>query len=99
MIARVWRGSVAAERADEYRAYPEGTGLKGYRATPGNRGIHVLRRIVGDEAEFVLISRWDALAATRAFAGDDAERAVYYPQDGDHLCAFAPGVGHDEVAE
>ena len=44
MIARVWRGSVAAADGDAYAGYLEETGVADYRATPGNRGVHVLRR-------------------------------------------------------
>jgi heme-degrading monooxygenase HmoA len=98
MIARIWRGVTPARQADDYLAYLEATGLKEYRATLGNRGVQVLRRIVGDEAEFVLISLWDSLDAIRAFAGDDHERAVYYPADKDFLLAFTPHVDHFEVA-
>jgi len=98
MIARIWRGTVPARQADDYMAYLEATGLKEYRATPGNRGVQVLRRINGDEAEFVLISRWESLDAIRAFAGDDYERAVYYAADKGFLLSFAPNVEHFEVA-
>ena len=98
MIARIWCGVTPAHKADGYLVYLEATGLKEYRATPGNRGVQVLRRIVGDEAEFVLTSFWDSFDAIRAFAGDDYERAVYYPADKDFLLAFAPNVEHFEVA-
>lgn len=97
MIARIWRGVTPAHKADDYLAYLEATGLKEYRATPGNRGVQVLRRISDDEAEFVLISHWESLDAIRAFAGDDYERAVYYPEDKAFLLAFAPNVDHFEV--
>jgi len=86
MIARIWRGMTPARQADDYRA------------TPGNRGVQVLRRIVGDETEFVLTSLWDSFDAIRAFAGNDPERAVYYPADKDFLLSFAPNIDHFEVA-
>jgi hypothetical protein len=38
MIARIWRGVVRAEDADEYVAYVQRTGIEGYRQTPGNQG-------------------------------------------------------------
>lgn len=99
MIARIWRGVTPARKADAYLTYLEATGLQEYRATPGNRGVQVLCRIRGDEAEFVLISHWDSLDAIRAFAGDDYERAVYYPEDKDYLLSFAPNVDHFTVFE
>ena len=45
MIARIWHGEVAPERADEYLDYLERTGVPDYRATEGNRGVYVLRRL------------------------------------------------------
>jgi heme-degrading monooxygenase HmoA len=99
MIARIWRGVTPAHKADDYLRYLEATGLKEYRATPGNRGAWVLRRISDAEAEFITLSHWDSLDAIRAFAGDDYERAVYYPEDQDYLLDFAPNVEHYEIFE
>ncbi len=48
MIARIWRGVVRAEDADEYAAYVQETGIEGYQQTPGNQGAWLLRRPVGD---------------------------------------------------
>ncbi len=83
---------------NDYLVYLEATGLKDCRVAPGNRGAQILRRIVGDEAEFVLLPFWDSLDAIRAFAGDDYERAVYYPADKDYLLSFAPNGDRFEVA-
>ena len=38
MIARMWRGVVRREHADEYTAYINETGIAEYTRTPGNRG-------------------------------------------------------------
>lgn len=81
MVARIWRGAVRAEDADEYAEYMRGTGLAGYRSTPGNRGAWMLRRDLGDRTEFVMFTLWDSLDAVKAFAGEDYERAVFYPED------------------
>ena len=97
MIARIWRGRTRAAQADAYLAYLEATGLKDYAATPGNRGVRVLRRIAGDEAEFLLITFWDSLDAIRAFAGPDIETAIYYPEDDAYLLGREPTVTHYEV--
>jgi antibiotic biosynthesis monooxygenase (ABM) superfamily enzyme len=97
MIARVWRGSTLAEHADEYVAYVEETGLKSARALPGNRGTLVLRRVHGDHAEFETILLFDALDDIRAFAGDDIDVAVFYPEDDRYLVEREPFVRHFEV--
>ncbi len=98
MIARIWRGRTAARDAEAYLAYLETTGLPDYRATPGNRGVYALRRISGDAAEFLLISFWDDMAAIHAFAGQDVERAKYYPEDERYLLELEPTVVHYDVA-
>ncbi len=85
MIARLWHGAVPAAKADEYMRYLERTGLPDYRATPGNRGVYVLRRAEEGVAHFLLVSLWESREAIRAFAGDDMERARYYPEDGARL--------------
>jgi heme-degrading monooxygenase HmoA len=97
MIARTWHGMVPAARADDYMAYLERTGLPDYRATPGNRGVWVLRRTEGDRAHFLLVSLWESMDAIRAFAGDDVERARYYPEDRGFLLELEPRVTHYEV--
>jgi heme-degrading monooxygenase HmoA len=96
-IARVWRGWTRAEDADRYLAYLEETGLEAYHRTPGNLDAFVLRRIAGDRAEFLLISHWESLAAIRAFAGDDIERAVFYPEDERYLVERDTDVTHYEI--
>lgn len=97
MIARVWRGTVAAADGDDYGRYLEETGIAEYRATPGNRAVHVLRRDVGDRTEFVLVTMWDSIDAIAAFAGDDIEAAVYYDEDDRYLVDRGPRVEHYTV--
>jgi len=97
MIARTWHGAVPAEKADAYNDYLLETGVPDYEATPGNRGVYVLRRTEGDVAHFFLLTLWDSLDAIRAFAGDDAERARYYPEDEAYLLELEPTVTHYDV--
>ncbi len=99
MIARSWHGRVPAEKSDAYLEYLHRTGLADYRSTPGNRGLWVLRTVKGGVAEFLLITFWDSFDAIRAFAGDDVERARYYPEDDDFLLEREPTVTHWEIAE
>ena len=97
MIARLWRGETRREDAETYLAYLHETGLAAYTATPGNRGVRVLRRLHADRAEFLLVTVWESLEAIRAFAGPEVERAVYYPEDDAYLLAKEPTVAHYEV--
>ncbi len=97
MIARTWRGWTAREDAERYLVYLRETGLSAYGATPGNRGVFALRRIVGERAEFLLLSLWDAVEAIAAFAGEDIGRAVFYPEDDRFLVDRDTHVDHFEV--
>ena len=97
MIARLWHGRVPLAKADAYVAYLEATGLADYRATAGNRGAWLLRRDEGEVAHFTTLTFWDSVAAIVAFAGDDYERARYYPEDDAYLLERAPHVRHFAV--
>jgi heme-degrading monooxygenase HmoA len=97
VIARTWRGAVRAEDADAYLAYVTETGLAGYRSTPGNLGAMALRRIVGEECEFVTVSFWESREAIRGFAGDNIEQARFYPEDDQFLVNRDLTVNHYEV--
>jgi heme-degrading monooxygenase HmoA len=98
MIARIWRGAVRREDRDAYADYIRDTGIAGYRATPGNQGAWMLRRDVGERTEFLTFTLWDSLDAVRAFAGDDVDTAVYYPEDDRYLVEREDTVAHYEVA-
>lgn len=97
MIARTWHGAVAGEKADAYHDYLLRTGVADYQATEGNRGVYVLRRTEGDTAHFLLITLWESLEAIEAFAGEDIERARYYPGDEAYLLELEPHVRHYDV--
>ena len=99
MIARVWRGITLKEKADDYLAYLHVTGLKDYAKTPGNRGVTVLRREQGEHCEIMLISLWESMDAVRAFAGENPDRSVYYPEDDQYLLQMEPLVRHYGVAQ
>jgi heme-degrading monooxygenase HmoA len=81
MIARIWRGAVRREDADAYADYMRQTGMEGYTATPGNSLALMLRRDKDEKTEFVMLSLWESLEAIRAFAGEEPEKAVFYPED------------------
>ncbi|HYM39976.1 MAG TPA: antibiotic biosynthesis monooxygenase [Thermoplasmata archaeon] len=97
MIARTWHGVTPASKADAYYDYLEASGVKGYRETKGNLGVYVLRRVAGDRADFLLISLWNSYDSIRAFAGEDIEKARYFPRDREFLLEFEPTVTHYDV--
>ena len=97
MIARIWRGHTRAADAEAYTKLIERTGIVEYRATPGNLGATILRRVQKETAEFVVLSFWSDWDAIRKFAGDDVEKAHYYPEDDAFLLGKEPHVVHYEV--
>jgi heme-degrading monooxygenase HmoA len=99
VIARTWRGAVRSEDADAYAAYLNETGVPGYKATPGNRGVWMLRRDLGETTEYVMFTLWDSLEAVKGFAGDDPETAIFYPEDDRFLVERDPISHHYEVVE
>src|SRR3954452_10676655 len=99
MIARTWRGMVRRDDAEEYAAYIRETGFAEYGQTDGNRGAWLLRRDDGDQTEFITLSLWESEDAIRAFAGDDIDAAVLYPEDERYLIGGESRTVHYDVAD
>ena len=98
MIARIWRGAVRADDATAYASYIQETGIEAYKATPGNRGAWLLWRPDGEKAEIITLSFWESRQAIQGFAGQDIEKAVFYPEDDRFLVERDLTVHHYEVA-
>ena len=69
---RAERGSL--RRVSSFHFLPPLKEIDGYH------GVSVLRRNVGDEIEFVTITRFSSVDAIRRFAGDDYEAAHVAPR-------------------
>ena len=98
MIARIWRGAVRTADADNYAQYIRDTGFAEYGRTEGNRGAWMLRRDDGGETEFLTLSMWESRDAIKAFAGEDIEAAVLYPEDEKYLVGENT-IAHYEVVD
>lgn len=98
LILRKWTGVIRTADEGAYVAYIEDTGLSDYAATPGNRGVQMLLRALGDgRTEVTTLSWWDSLDAIRGFAGEDIDLARYYPEDDQFLLARPEHVEHHRV--
>jgi heme-degrading monooxygenase HmoA len=94
----MWRGWVRTADREAYVDYIEGTGMTEYRATPGNQGAWMVARDLEDgRTEIVTLSFWSSRDAIRGFAGDDIERAVFYPEDERFLVDRETTVTHFDV--
>ena len=99
MISRVWHGWTTPADADAYETLLKNeifVGIAG-RQIAGYRGIHLLRRDLGHEVEFVTVMWFTSLEAVRAFAGEDYEVAVVPPKARALLSRFDARSQHYEV--
>jgi heme-degrading monooxygenase HmoA len=99
MISRIWHGWTSPASADAYESLLKSEIFQGIqdRQITGYRGIHLLRRDVGDEVEFVTIMWFDSIDAVRTFAGEDYEVAVVPPKARELLARFDARSQHYEV--
>jgi|SRR6185437_10110350 len=97
MIARVWWGwTESTAAADLYEEFLRSTFLPSIHAIEGYRGASVVRRQVGQEVEFMTVTRFDTLEAIRKFAGDDYEAAHVAPRARELLSRFEGRCQHFE---
>jgi heme-degrading monooxygenase HmoA len=99
MISRIWHGWTTTVNADAYEALLKSEIFVGIqeREIAGYRGIHLLRRDLGDEVEFVTIMWFDSIEAVRTFAGEDYEGAVVPPKARELLSRFDARSQHYDV--
>jgi hypothetical protein len=59
----------------------------------------MLRRDEGERTECITLSLWESEDAIRAFAGDDIDAAVLYPEDERYLIGGESTVTHYQVVD
>lgn len=97
MIIRMWHGRVEHPKVQAYREFLNRRAIPDYRSVPGNVDVRILEREEPDAVHFITMTTWDSLAAIEAFAGEDVEKAKYYPEDDAFLLEFEPNVVHYEI--
>lgn len=97
MIVRIWHGRVPLSKTRSYREFLNQRAIPDYQSIPGNDSVHILERKEGDVTHFITMTFWENMDAIRAFAGEDVDRAKYYPEDSGFLLEFEPTVVHYEV--
>lgn len=96
MITRIWHGRTKLEHADFYLKFLLKEGTQEYRETNGNLSVRVWQKKETDCCHFWTVTEWESIAAIKAFAGEDYEKAKYYPQDDGILLEFEENVHHYE---
>ncbi|MBI3580040.1 MAG: antibiotic biosynthesis monooxygenase [Ignavibacteriales bacterium] len=99
IITRIWHGMTHIKHADEYYQYLLKTGVPDYKKTPGNLSCQIWRRKEAQVCHFWTVTRWDSIESIKKFAGEEYEKARYYPEDKEYLLEFEPNVLHCETFE
>ncbi len=97
MIARIWHGRTLLEKYEEYTKFLKEVAIPDYQNTSGFIELTFLRNVQNNEGHFTLITYWDNLEVIKNFAGNDFEKAKYYPEDADYLLEYEVKVLHYEV--
>jgi heme-degrading monooxygenase HmoA len=97
MIARIWHGKTSASDFEAYTELLKQLAIPDYKKTAGFKGLTFLRNITNDEAHFNLITYWENIEVIKNFAGQDFEKAKYYPEDTQFLLEFEENIQHYDV--
>ncbi len=97
MIARVWHGYTKPENADAYETMLKPELLPGISKAKGYIGSYLLRRVAGDEIEFITIMLWDSIDSIRAVAGQDYETAVIPEERRKYLVRYDAKSAHYQI--
>jgi ketosteroid isomerase-like protein len=82
-IARIWRGRVKRERADEYQGYNYEFGIK--PLIEKAMAVQALREDRETESEFITISYWESIEGMSRFTGGDPTHIHHLERDGEFL--------------
>lgn len=98
MIARTWRGTATAAKADAYYRHFTTEVAPRLQDIPGHQGAYLLRREAGGQVEFLAVTLWDSIESVKTFAGPNPEVAIVEPDGRAALSSFDDVVRHYEVA-
>ncbi|MCE4610061.1 MAG: antibiotic biosynthesis monooxygenase [Desulfurococcales archaeon] len=96
-IVRIWTGETPLEKADEYEKFLAERAIPDYRSVSGNLGVVIMRRDLDNRSRFTILTFWESLEAIKSFAGEDYEKAKYYPEDKEYLLDFPEHVEHYKI--
>jgi hypothetical protein len=88
MIARTWRGSATAAKANDYFRHFKTEVIPNLKRIAGHKGAYLLRREGGAGVEFLAVTLWDSLETIRKFSGPDPDVAHIEPEGRAALTEF-----------
>jgi heme-degrading monooxygenase HmoA len=101
MIERVWSARTTRDGAAAYADYFQRVVRPELAAVAGYLGARLLQREIPGAAatEVVVATRWESLAAVRAFAGEDIDRAVVHDEAAALFSDYDRTVRHFEIVD
>ena len=81
MIVRMWHGRVDTEKSDEYAEFMKRRAAPDYGSVDGSQKLLFLRKREQEVTHFLLVTYWDSMESVKKFAGEEPEKAEYYPED------------------
>ncbi|NRA29583.1 MAG: antibiotic biosynthesis monooxygenase [Parvularculaceae bacterium] len=85
MILRTWHGRTRLEDGDAYETFMRERAAPDYGSIQGLKQLYFTRRDERDASHFLLVTVWESIEAVHAFAGENAAKAKYYPEDDRYL--------------
>jgi heme-degrading monooxygenase HmoA len=93
----MWRARSTVENSGKYIQHATQKVFPALQAIEGHRGTYLLRRVVDDAIELVVLTLWESMEAVRKFAGEAPEKAVVEPEARAVLTSFDESVVHFEI--
>ena len=99
MVARIWHGLTTLENAGAYEKFLETEFMPAVenKNIPGYKRFQLLKREEPAGVSFITIMWFDTLEQVKAFAGEDYERSVIYPDAIPLLTRYDQRSQHYEV--
>ena len=97
IIARIWHGRTRLEDYEAYTEFLKNRAIPDYRSTKGFLKLVFLRNKSVNVGHFTLITFWESLEVIKNFAGEELDRAKYYPEDDNFLLELEEKVTHYEM--
>lgn len=81
MIVRTWHGCVPLKHAEGFANHLQRTGVEHARVSRGTEAPLCAGRLRATREHFFLATYWQDLPSVKAFAGENYQVAVTYPDD------------------
>lgn len=99
IISRHWKGIVKPEEGDNYLHHLRHETFPKLSQIEGFLGASILRRTTTRGIEFLIVTKWQSMAAIREFAGEAAHMAVVPQVAQAMMVEYDQEVTHYELVE